>query len=204
MDGCEPMIDIINSRCSIRYFEEKEIPENVIKEILKAGTRAPTAGGTEQWFFIVIKNSRVCKRIHELLIEAHLKYAREALKTPLPKNKINKWYERMLEGMYKAPLYIAVYIDLRKRLYNDKFKEVEFLMAVESAAAAIENIILAAWSMGLGSVWLGVPVLLEGAFNDILKPPENTKLIALIALGYPKEKPRIRPRKPLEEVVKIL
>ena len=200
----QTVIDIINSRCSIRYFEEKEIPQEIIMKILEAGIRAPNAGGAQQWFFIVVKDKEVREKIHKLLIEAHLKYAKEILKPPLPDDKVSKWHKRMIEGMYKAPLYIVAYIDLRKRLYHEEFKDIEYLMAVESVAAAIENMILASWSLGIASVWLGVPVLMEEEFNTLLNPPENTKLVAIIALGYPKEKPRTRPRKPIEEVVKFI
>ncbi|MHA1469778.1 MAG: nitroreductase family protein, partial [Candidatus Asgardarchaeia archaeon] len=60
-DKMRDLIDIINSRCSIRHFELKPIPNDIIDKIIKAGIRAPTASAAEQWFFVVIEKETVRK-----------------------------------------------------------------------------------------------------------------------------------------------
>ena len=193
------------SRRSIRRFRHDPIPRELIEKILEAGIRAPTAGGGEQWFFIAITDEAKRREIHKLLVEAHKKYAAEVLRSPMPKEKIEKWFKRMEEeGMYYAPLYVAAYLDLRRRLYRDEYSELERLWAVHSVSAAIENMLLAAHALGLGAVWLGVPLLMKEEFDRVLQPPAGCELQGIIAIGYPAEEPRPRPRKNLSEVVQIM
>ena len=111
----------------------------------------------------------------------------------------------MENGIYLAPAYIAGYIDLRNPLYKDEYHELERLWAHQSLAAAFENMILTAWSMGIGSVWLGVPLLLRKEFDQVLQPAPGLELAGILALGYParKTRPRIR-RKGFDEVCKII
>ncbi len=200
---CECFREVVESRYSVRLFQDKPIPKSIVEEILRAGIRAPTAGGGEQWFFIVVEDEAKRRQLHKLLKEAHLKYAMEVRRTPMPPEKVEKWGRKIDEGMYMAPLYIAAYIDLRTRQYKDEYLELEKLWAAQSLAAAIENIILTAWNHGIGSVWLGVPLLMREEFDKLLEPPQGCELQAIIAMGYTVEqlKPKTR-RRDLSEIVK--
>ena len=188
----------------MRWFKSDPVPDDILLKILEAGVRAPNAGGSEQWFFIVVKDPEMRKKLHELLLEAHEFYATRALKTPLPPDKVSKWVQRIREGMYSAPAYIAGYADLRKTTHVEGLAEIEKVYTIQSVAAALENMLLVAHALGLGAVWLGVPLLLKDRFDELLRPPENCVLQGIIALGYPAETPRIKPRKPLNDVVKFI
>ncbi|MCS7099956.1 MAG: nitroreductase family protein [Sulfolobales archaeon] len=198
------LMRVVETRASVRRFRQDPIPDEVLKKILWSAVRAPTAGGRENWFFVVVKSSEMRAKIHRLIIDSHIRYARDIAK--MPSERIEKWRKLMEEGMYLAPLYIAVYIDM-SRLTSageaDVFNS-EFIMEVQSAAAAMENAILTSWSLGIGSVWLGAPLLLEEEFRMLLDMPREYKLMGILALGYPLETPSPRRRKPLEEVFKVL
>ncbi len=199
------VLEAILTRASVRRFKPDPIPEDVVRRVLEAGVRAPTAGGGQQWFFIVIKNPQVRRKLRELLVKAHIRYAEDVVRNGLPEDVRERWFKSMFEGgEYDAPLYIAAYVDLRRRLYRDEYSALERLWAVQSLAAAIENMILAAWGEGIGSVWLGVPLLMREEFDRLLRPPEGCELQAIIALGYPKRLPMPRPRRPLSNVVKLI
>lgn len=199
------LFEIVKSRASVRVFEKTPLSIEILKKVIEAGIRAPTAGGGEEWFFIIVLSEEKRRRIHELLVKAHLIYAEKVLREPLTPQQVEKWRRSMEDGMYLAPAYIAGYIDLRNPLYSDEYRELERLWAHQSLATAFENMILAAWSMGIGSVWLGVPLLLRGEFDRVLKPPPGLELAGMLALGYPAEKikPRIR-HKSFKEVCKII
>ncbi|MEM2006754.1 MAG: nitroreductase family protein [Sulfolobales archaeon] len=198
------ILEVIGSRVSIRRFKQDPIPDDVVKMIVWAATRAPTAGARENWFFVVIRNEELMKKVHELLIEAHIIYAKEIAKMSL--DRIEKWKKSMEDGMYLAPLYIAVYIDLNRLSSGGtgNSSEAEFIMEVQSAAAAIENAILAAWSFGVGSVWLGAPLLIEEKFRELMSVSREYKLMGILALGYPLEVPSPRRRKPVDDVTKVI
>lgn len=79
----------------------------------------------------------------------------------LPEEKIAKLGKRIYEeGMFRAPVYIAVFIDRRVRFLpgGEEFDELEFIWSVESAAMAIQNLMLRAVELGgLGTVYIALP-----------------------------------------------
>lgn len=201
--SCERgLLDVIGTRASVRTFKHDPVPDEVVDKILWAATRAPTAGGRENWLFVVVKSEELRRKIHELLIEAHSIYAREIAR--MPPERIERWRKLMKGGMYLAPLYIAVYIDLSRLSSRNEAFTAEFVMEIQSAAAAMENAILAAWCFGVGSVWLGVPLLMEESFRELLGVPRGYKIMGILALGYPSETPSPKRRKPPEEVSKVV
>lgn len=196
--------DAILARCSVRWFKPDPIPREALTRILEAALRAPTAHGAEQWFFVVVTSESKRRQLHRLLREAHEYYATRVPREPYSPEAVAKWVKRVDEGMYMAPAYVAAYLDMRRRVCKEEFTEYERLMAVQSLSAAIENMIIAAWEMGIGSVWLGVPLLAREEFDRVLEPPPGCELQAVVALGYPLETPKPRRRKPLEEVSKFV
>jgi len=66
-------------------------------------------------------------------------------------------------------------------------------------AIAMENMVIAAWALGVGSCWVGD--FNEREVKELLGIPENIRIIALLSLGYPAEHPTPRGKKPLEEIV---
>lgn len=66
-------------------------------------------------------------------------------------------------------------------------------------AIAMENMVIAAWALGVGSCWVGD--FDEGEVKELLGIPEDVRVIALLSLGYPAEHPAPRRKKPLEEIV---
>ncbi len=90
-----------------------------------------------------------------------------------------------------APLGIAVIVDPK-----------ESSRSVEDGAIASENILLAAHGLGLGACWIGsYGIPLEGKARELLGVPEGQRLLSVIALGYPDEKPAPTSRKSLNEIV---
>ncbi|MBN1151161.1 nitroreductase family protein [candidate division WOR-3 bacterium] len=92
------------------------------------------------------------------------------------------------EMMYEAPLAVVVCAD----------EEIQGNQGywVQDCSAAIQNMLLAAHSLQLGSVWLGVYPREERikAISEILELPQNIKPLGIVALGYPAEKP-VQPRR---------
>jgi nitroreductase len=204
VQGVRDFFEVVGSRASVRRFRPDPVPDEAIRRILWAATRAPTAGGRENWFFVVVKSEEARREVHRLLIEAHLRYAVEIAR--MSPERVERWRRAMEGGMYLAPVYVAFYMDLRKLTSGGSrdINDAEFLMEVQSIAAAMENAVLAAWSLGIGSAWLGVPLLMEEEFNRVLKPPPGYKLVGMLALGYPAEEVRPRNRKPVESVTAVV
>ncbi len=90
--------------------------------------------------------------------------------------------------------------DMNKYL-DDRRRKFEYAMAVQSVAAAVQNMLLAAHGEGLGSCWFCAPLFCQDVVRKTLKMPRQVDPQALITLGYPANRRGAPPRKPLEEIV---
>jgi nitroreductase len=198
------LFDTINNRVMVREFMETPIKKGEKERILESAIRAPTASGSEQWLFITVDSEAKRNRLYDLLIEAQKVYFGKMLRKPWPKKRIDKWLKDAEAGLFKAPFYVAVFVDLKQRFCT--IPQIEEMWAHQSVAAAIENMLLVATGLGIGGCWFGVPLLIDNDFYDLLcENREEMQLAAILGFGYPKEKKSPRHRKKgLKDVVKSL
>ncbi|WP_457741920.1 nitroreductase family protein [Thermococcus sp.] len=188
--------EAIMKRTSVRYFLERPVPDEHIKMLIESAIRAPTASGLENWLFVVFRTEDAREKIYGLIAEGMVKYYQAV---NLPEEKIEKLKRRMYEeGMYRAPVYIAVFIDREIRFLPGKeFDELEFIWSVESAAMAIQNLMLKAVELGLGTVYIGVTNFkgIDEKVRKLAGLDENHYLVGVIPVGYPRNKPKSKKRK---------
>jgi len=167
------ILEAIRIRRSIRKFApSRDVGEEVLNEVLKAATWAPSAGNAQPWRFLVVRAPE--------------------LKQGLAKAALGQKF------VAQAPVVIVVCADLAraKQAYGERG---ESLYCLQDTAAAAQNIHLAAVSLGLGTCWVGA--FSEPEVSRLLGLPPSLRPVALIPMGYPTEKPRPRSRRPLSEVV---
>ncbi|RLI84327.1 nitroreductase family protein [Archaeoglobales archaeon] len=166
-------LDVIFNRVSIRKFQDKDIPEDDLMEILRAGNAAPSAGNLQARDFIIVKDKKMRERI--------------------AKAALNQMF------IAEAPVVVVVCANYPRsmRVYGERGR----LYAEQDATAAIENILLAACTLGLGCVWVGA--FHEGEVSRLLKIPEYARPMAIIPIGYPAESPERRRRYPIEELIHL-
>ena len=162
----------IKNRASITKYQNKDVPLDVLEKILLAGIFAPSAGNFQPWEFVVVRN----KETKEHLTAACFDQA---------------W-------MTHAPVMVVVCINMRfaSRVYGERGEK---LYGIQDTAAACENILLSAQSLGLGSCWVGA--FSEAKVSLAIESPEYVRPCAIIALGWPAEEPPPMQRHPLDEVV---
>lgn len=145
--------EAIRKRCSVRQFRDKVIPDDVLQRILEAARWAPSPFNTQPWEFIIIKNKEALKAIS--------KYAR---------------YSGYLS---EAPMAIAVIVPP----INSKFSWVENIGEPRFAAAmAIQNMMLAAWELGIGTCWVSIE---RDRVAEILEVPKTHFVLTVMPIGYP-------------------
>ncbi len=198
--------DAINLRTSVRYFEDEEVSEEEIVKLIKAAIRAPTASDLENWLFVVFKSPEKREELYRLIAKGMEEYY---LAVGISEEKIRKLRKRMYEeGMYRAPVYIAVFINRNVRfLKGRKYDEVEYLWSVESAAMAIQNLMLKAVELGLGTVYIGVTNMkgIEEKVRELAGLGDEYSLVGVIPVGRPSRdiKPHRR-KKDVNEVLRML
>lgn len=99
-------------------------------------------------------------------------------------------YRRIIED---APVSVAVFCD-RTAMYNDTKDH-------QSMGACLQNMLLAAHGLGLGAVWLGEILKSAEAVRDLLGLPEQMELMAVVALGHPRERNQSSSRRELKELI---
>ncbi len=156
-------IDLILSRRSIRRYEDKNVSEEVLQQILEAGRQAPSAANKQPIRFVVVKDHDILKNLCDTLLSRFVKY---------------------------APLAIVGCADTTSLLTGK--------WAVVDAAIAMQNMVIAAWALGIGSCWIGA--CNEEKVKELLKIPDKWKVVALLTFGYPAEQATPRKKKQLTEL----
>jgi nitroreductase len=171
-------IETILSRRSIRSYLDKPIPENDLQKIIECGLYAPSSRNKQDWHLTVITNKERIDEINKMAIEGMMRFGIEV--------------EKGAHIFYHAPTVIV----LSSKIAG--FSEINI-------GCVIENIALAAKSLGYGSCIIGQTRYLYHKADKIdvdrlLKIPEGYEHDLAICLGYPKGKePEVKPRR--EKVV---
>jgi len=194
------LLNVFRSRCSVKEYLPKEISNKVLFRILEASRWAPSAHNAQPWRFIVIQDSATKQKLAKAMAS---RWDNDMSKNGVPKEQRESLVKASVERFENAPIIIIVCLTMENmdEYPDDRRKKIEYFMAVQSVAAAIENMLLAACGEGLGSCWFCAPLFCQDVVRKILKIPQHVDLQALITLGYPAREPTLRPRKPLEEIV---
>jgi nitroreductase len=155
-------LDVILSRRSVRRYENKEIPQDVLDKIVEAGRQSPSAVNKQPYHFVIVTDSEIKKEMKSLL-----------------------------SGFLENAPVILVGCANPKALLTGKWATID-------TAIALENMVLAAWSLGVGSCWIGS--FNEQKTKELLKIPEDWKIVALVTFGYPAETPKPKNKKPATEL----
>lgn len=190
----------INERHSIRLFSDKPVSDEAINLILQAANKAPSAHNQQSWRFIVITGEKK-RQLVELV-------SNKANEFPKASSVLLRMASRSIAG---APVVIAVantgdLIEHGTNLFNiDQQVAYDFFrtMEIQSSAAAVENLLLAATSLGLASVWLGILFLIKDEVLTLLGEPKG-EFMAVIPIGYPLKQSKGPEKRPLEMIVKYL
>jgi coenzyme F420-0:L-glutamate ligase/coenzyme F420-1:gamma-L-glutamate ligase len=191
---------LFRSRRSVKVYLPKEISNEVLFRILEASRWAPSAHNAQPWRFIVIQDSATKRKLAKAMAS---RWNKDMSKNGVPKEQRESLIKASVERFENAPIIIIVCLTMENmdEYPDDRRKKTEYVMAVQSVAAAIENMLLAAHGEGLGSCWFCAPLFCQDVVRKILKIPQYVDPQALITLGYPADRPNPPPRKTLEEIV---
>ena len=199
----------IKDRRSIRKFKSEPISEMDLHTILEAGIAAPSSKNRQPWHFTVIRGeakeelTRVMERGLNLEVKAHEPFLPDSMKY------INGACTSV-NVMREAPVVVLVSnergkgIDFTDNLSVDE--RVAEICNVQSIAAAVENMLLAAQELGIGSLWICDVFFAYPEISEWLekKNPGHGMLVAALAFGYGEEAPRARTRKTLHDVATFI
>ena len=204
MDGSDQMslsfLNLIKNRRSVKEYSSKEVSKEALSRILEGARWAPSAHNAQPWRFIIIRDSLTKQRLAKAMAS---RWNQDMSKNGILKERRESLIKASVELFENAPIIIIVCLtmDNMEEYPDERRKKIEYVMAVQSVAAAIENMLLAAEGEGLGSCWFCAPLFCQDVVRKTLRIPKHIDPQALITLGYPANKPNPPPRKPLEDIV---
>ena len=186
--------DCIKGRRSVRAYKEQAVPREIIESILEAGVWAPTGMNTQPWRFIVIEDKGIIKLISDQTKQVLLKtlpafaekFAAGAIseeaKQALQKKLLGYAQRFATEEdiiCYKAPVLILICTEV-----------IPFASLKEDSVLAAQNMFLKAYSLGLGTCYMGFIDMMNRIQPAVLKKavgvPEGYEVQVPFTLGYPK------------------
>jgi nitroreductase len=191
-------LETIKRRHSVRMFTNKPISDAHLQIILNAANMAPSAHNQQSWRFIIIKGEK--KRELVELVNS------KAAEFPKSSSVLLRMASRSIAG---APAVIAVantgeLIEHGTKLFQiERDRAYDFFrtMEIQSSAAAVQNLLLAATSLGLATVWLGILFLIKDEVLQLLEQPQG-EFMAVIPIGYPAKESKGPEKRPLDIIVK--
>jgi len=179
------VIESIRKRRSIRAYDAKPVPRELVNTVIEAGNEAPSAMNSQPWRFVVVEDPAAKRK----LLGAALPQAKKIIEQvkdvdPERYEMIKKRYAELPDPVYySAPTIIFV-------IGNGRY-------AAHSCPLACENMMLAAHSLGLGTCWVGFGAMVteDGSVQKLLDLQEGEAIFGPILLGYPKADPPRPPKK---------
>lgn len=193
------MNNSIYNRRSVRKYLDRNVSKEMIEQIIDAGRMAPSAKNRQPWKYIVLGGE--CKaEFLEHMQKGIIREENECALLPDSKKGIpdaKNTYKIMVE----APILIVILNSNCGTPFAEIDTDNRFVEICDtlSIGASIENMLLKATDMGLGTLWIANTCY---AYEELTTYLNTTnQLVGAIALGYANENPAQRPRKPIEEIV---
>jgi nitroreductase len=164
-------VDAIKKRRSVRKYEEKELSNDQIKQVLETARYAESWANKQGWQIMVVKSAETRAKVAEVLGS---NYGARAVAT--------------------APVLLVVCMDPNA---SGVMKGKEYYMV--DAGILMDHLMLEAADMGLGTVFIGM--FDEDKVREVLGVPEEYRIVGLTPLGYPAKMPGERPRNELADIV---
>ena len=184
-------VDLLKNRRSVRNYEEKEVPSELVLEIIKESCLAPSSGNGQPWRFIIVNDKATIERLSN--------DSKKNLISNIEKNPTSpiKKYEAALRDpgfnvFYNAPCLVFIVGP----------KNINSLLT--DCALAACYFMFAASDKGLGTCWIGLGTHIKS--TELLKSmgmPEDYKIAAPIIVGYPKIIPEI-PERSDPRILKVI
>ena len=216
MINVEDLEKLIKTRRSIRKFQDKPVPEELLVKALELATWAPNGGNQQAWRFYIVTNKNLIRKMADAV------KAKTELMAAWPEaeqfgDAVTRWRQNS-DFFRNAPACIAVLMGkyssiadqiLLKRGETDviareirSFRELG-KSSLQSTAAAITYICLLMHYFGLATTWMAGPLQAKKEIEKLLTVPPEWDFMGLIPVGYAAETPEGATRKPIQDVIQF-
>jgi len=194
--------DAISSRRSIRQYSGDDVSLDTVRRLIGIAVMAPSAHNRQPWRFVVVRDADIKLRLADAM---GVRLKNDRTRDGDDAAVIERDVARSRLRMSEAAIILAICLTMEEmdRYPDERRNRAEFLMAVQSTAMAVENLMVAASGEGLGTCWMCAPLFCPDVVRAVLELPAAWEPQALVTLGRPAGVAKQKPRKPLDEVVVI-
>lgn len=191
---------LLQSRRSVRKYQARPVPHGLIEQVLEAARWAPSPHGRQPWRFVVLTRQEPKLQLADRMGDTWQQNLQmDGQDAEIVQIRLEKSRQRILD----APVIIipCLYLEDMDRYPDEHRQADEKTMAIQSIGAAIQNMLLMAYDLGLDAGWMCAPLFCPEVVCEALDL--DTRLIpqALITIGYAAADPRRRERLPLSSLI---
>ena len=191
--------DLAAGRRSIRRYDAVAVPAPTIRRLIEAACWAPSAHNRQPWRFAVLEDAAWKDRLARAMGE---RLRADRLADGDAPELVEADVARSYARIGAAPVVVVVLLDMADMdRYPDKRQRAEYLMAVQSTAMAVQNLLLAAHAEGLGACWMCAPLFCPDVVAEALGLPQGWEPQALVTIGGPANSGKPARREPVESVL---
>ena len=212
----EELERILKQRRSVRKWQDKQVPEELLLKAIEVGSWAPSSGGRQPYHFYLVTNRDKIKELGQAVQDKVDLIASWPESQDYPKDlerlgKNSTFFARApaviiaCTGSYQSPAdkFLQQRPDDEDVKAMMKAREASS-SRLQSAAAAVTQMLVYLHAQGLGAVWMSGPAIAKKQIEKVLGIPDGLDFAALIPVGYPAEEPEPRDHKPIEELVTVV
>src|ERR687896_2136164 len=182
------LMSVIQQRRSVRVYKTGKISDAQLRTILEAARWAPSGANTQPWEFVVTRDRKKMKRVREIYANEWKERKRE---DPVHYKGLKKDYVgdvSVLVLVCGDARTKQVYLTTRQAADREKLFQA-------SIANAVQQMMLAAASMNLGTVWVSVREEVEPELRELFKVPTSLRLLWVVPIGHARSWPKAKPRR---------
>ena len=201
-----PVIDAIRTLRSMRRLKPDSVESHKIHLILEAAGKAPSGGNSQPWEFIVITDPSVKKQLRDLTVQGLEICAKSNLR--IPKDAVAEFLQPtnpvawMAQNTDKVSVLIMACLNTKRaRRLTDEWAWLEEQANWASVFPAVQNLLLAARALGLGTAVSIFPLFPLEKLKQLLKLPDYVKPGILVYVGYPATRFSEPKRLPIETLI---
>lgn len=191
---------LLQSRRSVRKYRNRPVPHEFIEQILESARWAPSPHGRQPWRFAVITAPKLKQRLAD---EMGSTWQQNLKMDGQNAEIVNIRLEKSRQRILNAPAIIipCLYLEDLDYYPDERRQADEKTMAIQSIGAAIQNMLLMAYDLGLDGGWMCAPLFCPEIVCEVLDLDPWLKPQALITVGYAAADPKRRERLPLSSLI---
>jgi coenzyme F420-0:L-glutamate ligase/coenzyme F420-1:gamma-L-glutamate ligase len=194
------LASLMQGRRSVRKYAARQVSRELIEQILEAGRWAPSPHGRQPWRFVVLTRQAAKTQLAEDMGET---WQQNLRMDGQDEEIVNIRLEKSRQRILNAPAIIipCLYLEDMDHYPDEKRQSDETIMAIQSIGAAIQNMLLMAYDLGLDSGWMCAPLFCPEVVCSALDLDKRLIPQALITVGYAAADPQRREHLPLSSLI---